>query len=618
MSERRRSLGLRRRPRVGTLLSLVLLVPILVVAVQAASDATERWHERGASSDVRRDADELGYLMTVRSTVAEELIQSSALAFSAEFGVGADELHRLLGVDLRAELERTRSRFDTAEIARRYPELARGLSSLAAERLVVDTDASGFEPHGSVLDTLTGDIDRIWNTRLLSMRKTVEVSTSLRRSAAVHAQIDTVALTFEAYTADIERAYFGSLILTGDTGVATRDGLIAAGVRYSLATRALSDELGPHGLASWRSWRAAPSTERIETLLDQLQAESSAGSVLTPEAATYGVLMVDGLQWLDGLTTTVTASADDLADLALRQEHDAARALITETVLATVFVLGAVVAGFALTRAIDRPLRRLESFARGVSKGDFDLPAPEVTGPREIAQTSETIADMTATFAAVAAYATQLASDPGSPTLDVPLPGQTGLALQATVNRLRHSMQTAERQRVELEELATHDGLTGLLNRATALEAIERGMALAHRLGRTFGVIFLDLDGLKAINDVHGHQAGDEAIRLAATALRSATRAADVVARIGGDEFLVGATCQNEREVIELANRIREAVAEQVLTTSRGERIAIRCSIGVATAHADELVKEVVGHADSALYQAKHQGRDSVCVFPVA
>jgi diguanylate cyclase (GGDEF)-like protein len=125
--------------------------------------------------------------------------------------------------------------------------------------------------------------------------------------------------------------------------------------------------------------------------------------------------------------------------------------------------------------------------------------------------------------------------------------------------------------------------------------------------------LFIDLDGLKAINDVHGHAAGDDALTLTAEALRATTRQSDVVARIGGDEFLVaGMVIEGRDEVHQLAERIREAVADQELACAGGP-VELHCSIGVAlTEQDDETVDSLVRKADAALYDAKRAGRNRV------
>jgi diguanylate cyclase (GGDEF)-like protein len=221
---------------------------------------------------------------------------------------------------------------------------------------------------------------------------------------------------------------------------------------------------------------------------------------------------------------------------------------------------------------------------------------------------------MSSTLRAVEVHAVALAeNDLDNPALRSPLPGRTGRALQATLDRLNQSMRANEEQRDLLQEHAMHDSLTGLLNRRAAVEALDRDLARSRRGGQALALLFIDLDGLKAINDTFGHEGGDAAIRTVADALRATTRQEDVVARIGGDEFIVACLGASGREgTSTLAERIRQRVACSVTEVS-GKRIEVACSIGVAVSEQSDVSVDALMHrADQALYLAKAEGRDRV------
>jgi diguanylate cyclase (GGDEF)-like protein len=129
-------------------------------------------------------------------------------------------------------------------------------------------------------------------------------------------------------------------------------------------------------------------------------------------------------------------------------------------------------------------------------------------------------------------------------------------------------------------------------------------------------VLFLDLDELKKINDSLGHDGGDEAIKAVAVALRAATRASDVIARFGGDEFIVGwlGTPDSEAPAL-LATRISELIANSVVEGD-GSSLKLGCSIGVAVSEPhDSTVESLIERADHALYVAKANGRGQVRWF---
>ncbi len=161
------------------------------------------------------------------------------------------------------------------------------------------------------------------------------------------------------------------------------------------------------------------------------------------------------------------------------------------------------------------------------------------------------------------------------------------------------------RLRSELEHRASHDALSGCLNRAAIVAALERSL----RVSEEVAVVYIDLDHLKVVNDELGHAAGDELLRVAAARLRGAARVDDQIGRIGGDEFVV--ICRGGAgplDVVALVERFSEAVNGDVVFAKR--RAPLRASIGAATSRPGELDAEaVLIRADAAMYEAKHKAR---------
>ncbi len=193
------------------------------------------------------------------------------------------------------------------------------------------------------------------------------------------------------------------------------------------------------------------------------------------------------------------------------------------------------------SRVLTRPLKKLSDAAYRIRSGDFDTDPLEEDGPREIATTTGAFNEMSSTLKAVQGKAVALAAENLSdPDLLTPLPGRTGQALQASVDLLATRIRERELQRQLLKEAATHDALTGLLNRAAVFQFLTEDVSRRRDAGETVAVLFIDLDGLKPLNDRYGHEVGDAAIldHGHGADVRHRSRATSW-ASLGGDEFLV-------------------------------------------------------------------------------
>lgn len=163
---------------------------------------------------------------------------------------------------------------------------------------------------------------------------------------------------------------------------------------------------------------------------------------------------------------------------------------------------------------------------------------------------------------------------------------------------------------------ACTDPLTRLSNRRYVLEMARREAAVMQRDGRPLCMLICDVDHFKRVNDRHGHQAGDDVLRLVGATLQSGLRAIDHVARWGGEEFLIVLPATHLDEARAVAERLRSQVAAQVCTA--GEQvIPVTMTIGVAEMRASESVESAIARADVALYQGKAAGRNRVEVGPV-
>jgi diguanylate cyclase (GGDEF)-like protein len=164
-----------------------------------------------------------------------------------------------------------------------------------------------------------------------------------------------------------------------------------------------------------------------------------------------------------------------------------------------------------------------------------------------------------------------------------------------------------------LTQMATHDGLTGLLNHQAVLDTLEREFDRHVRQKAPIGVVMLDVDRFKQVNDSHGHQVGDAVLSEVARRMQEAVRPYDSLGRYGGEEFLlILPGCDGESSQ-KIAERVRVAVCDRSVATS-AEPVSVTVSAGAASS-ADMpsgSASELVSAADSALYQAKAEGRNCV------
>lgn len=189
---------------------------------------------------------------------------------------------------------------------------------------------------------------------------------------------------------------------------------------------------------------------------------------------------------------------------------------------------------------------------------------------------------------------------------------QTTGRLEAELTLSRRELQHRAIVEEELRRWATTDSLTGMANRRHFLEQCEREMQRASRYGRPMPVLIFDVDLFKSINDRYGHAVGDEALKTIADVAAANLRETDLMGRLGGEEFGVLLPETDTTGAIDLAERLRAAIADAPMTVN-GETVSLSISVGVAMLHPDDgSVDALFNRADQALYRAKHAGRNRV------
>ena len=190
-----------------------------------------------------------------------------------------------------------------------------------------------------------------------------------------------------------------------------------------------------------------------------------------------------------------------------------------------------------------------------------------------------------------------------------------GVAFHAYVDRSLSYFKRMRDYNVQLQDMASHDPLTGALNARAYYRACDQLIRASQRANQPFAVLFVDLDHFKSINDNHGHSVGDEVLRIVANTITNNIRRSDVSGRIGGEEFSVFLPNTDAKGAEKLAESLRQAI-ESARPQVDDVTLTITASIGVAVKTFQDQTMQVIQQlADAAMYEAKKGGRNRVSTF---
>ncbi|GBG57594.1 GGDEF domain-containing protein [Sporomusaceae bacterium FL31] len=173
--------------------------------------------------------------------------------------------------------------------------------------------------------------------------------------------------------------------------------------------------------------------------------------------------------------------------------------------------------------------------------------------------------------------------------------------------------ETLMKELADLNDQATIDPLTGLRNRRYAEVIINSKLNEIRSGGTTFGVLFIDIDHFKTINDTYGHDVGDLVLKMLARTLMNNTRQHDVLVRWGGEEIVAVIVSPNiQTKLTIIADKLRHLIGQSILPVDHGTDIQVTVSIGATVAQGEDTVQSLVKRADHLMYQAKKSGRNCV------
>ncbi|MFM2076225.1 MAG: hypothetical protein RJA49_115, partial [Actinomycetota bacterium] len=285
--------------------------------------------------------------------------------------------------------------------------------------------------------------------------------------------------------------------------------------------------------------------------------------------------------------------------------------LVAMAIMAVTLILSLVLLVLVM-RSILRPLGRLMGQARKVHQGDLAIEPVKPAGPTDLRVVTRAFNDMVTSLQAYESQLDRLAQ--GDTKVDPSLPGPLGDTVRRSVGQLANVTAQLHASEAAAVRQARIDALTGLANRTAALEQLAVIAMQARQDDQPGAIIFLDLDGFKSVNDTQGHAEGDRILTEIADRVRDECPN-DVVARIGGDEFLVLIHDAGSLDAVtEKAHQLID-VMSLPCTGSKGQLFTLSASAGVALIDGLRDPLTCVAQADTAVYHAKERGRGRVEVF---
>jgi diguanylate cyclase (GGDEF)-like protein len=599
---------------------VLVLIPLGAATGLASTVVLHQSSIRNSSLVTRESSLTFDSLVRDRADLYAEYVPTMAIVSARAYHISGAALDALIGINFQADLVVARKVVDHQPIFEPHGALAGRYRALVDLRRSVDRGSATSAEVQRFFDALGSMIDATSRTTF------DRLSGATSASQTTKSRLATLGDSFSAFNAGIDEEDLpggGSLetILTTTATPREVQGLIVSREQFDASVLGFPDGLGSRGTAAWRALTHTVLTKQFSGYV-QLAISVGLDHEAPPfanNAKGIGAIGRSEVAWDTALTNLVLASSADLRTATTNEANSATRALSLISLLMVLLIVGLIGGALLLGRAIRRPLARFVAASDSVRAGELDPPELDESGPRELSRAAAAFNEMSATLRAVQTQAMALASgDLDDPALRDPLPGRTGGALQSALNELQTSVRERKAREAVLRERATRDFLTGLLNRGAALEAFERDLARVRRTSGelAFAILFIDLDGLKAINDAIGHDGGDRALQLVADTLRATTRSSDIVARFGGDEFVVGCLgLRGSNDAMLLAERIRDRVSRSEVKGD-GSTLELGCSVGVALLEpSDSSVEMLIERADRALYVAKANGRGQVHEF---
>lgn len=600
--------------RISTRLVGVLLLPILATAVMASIFAYGLHKEADSLANVRSDTEVLATLYALRTQLAVERTITSGSVAIVEVekltGIKVAEMVESAEFNMTGSMDQSRALVDEL-IANLPPPGAASpnetavrdaMSDLLVNRQIIDDDlyvaAPRVERYNGYLESVDRWIDEVGENL-------DQYATGLRKSDAV---LDTLErLQSLNATVDQDLRVLVPLLSTGAvTDEAQVDRLVGNQAIARELTLELTQAMPEQLRAAWDQFLidTAPGGAADARIVKALRAGDPDQPINITALITIGSDLQPAVNRLERLAEFQSAVGDTLIAESAADEAQADSDFLRLLVFCAALLLLTIVSAMIVARHLASSMRQLGNAAAALQTGEFDASSLPTKGPREIVDAARAFSAMTDTLRAVDAHATAIATgESTSVELLSSVQGHIG-------DSLRSSLLRVETMAEQLRHDANHDVLTGLANRAGAIERLETLLTSGPQTLIT--TMFIDLDRFKRVNDTFGHNVGDALLTAAGFRLQHAAGPDRTVARLGGDEFLlVTDDLDDEAAALELAQHLADQLDDQFSIDDRILRIS--ASIGVSQERANgQTVAGILRNADMAAYEAKRNRSQSV------
>lgn len=595
----RRGLGVVGRASLG------ILAVAIIVSSATGQWAASRVYDMRRARLLETNAVALSAIETFRVALFEEEVQWALLRNESEVAGGNDRL--VISEDLRAAIETT----DSAE--RKIPRDQRPFDTSDLERLRTTCEFGKIAP--GQIGVRFADLQRAADERVATARRNAE-----RRAYELGApeiatklnfinDLDELFVVSADMTRGVMSAWYGDPI---ELELA-RSQLAASSERFRSLAVGLLDNAERPNVVQWRT--VVTSAPGFDLEAERL-ATGARKSFVVPGADRPDLSTLrEGTDRAVSIGSWVPEAARDVVSSAHAQlDAHETRAIVGVVLSVLIFATVCIIA-IVFARSLVRPLRALATASQRVVAGDLAIEPLRLKGPAEVVEASEAFNLTLETMRLIEQKARALAvADLDAEVLRQPLPGRVGESLSRSVDVLSESLAARETLEARLGYEATHDNLTGIENRASAIDRVQVALSRSATIDGSVAVVLIDLDNFGAMNDAFGHVAGDAVLRHVAHAMSSALEGRATVARVGGDEFVVIAEgVANAGEGLELAERAMRALQTPIELPHN--LVIVEASAGVALQEPVDTTADLLRRADISVYRAKRNEPGTIRVF---